>query len=150
MKKLLFVLLTAVMAFSLMSCESCTNKAEGSNDTNDLVYNVTATAEGQVEFNWFNGGATVDGNATVYQCNDTINKVFANAEDKSVLLNQALESEDSTVVNAAQKVLGMLEVKGVEGNYHLKIVGYVKYGPIILRIDEEYPKAVDANDVNEE
>jgi hypothetical protein len=150
MKKLLFVLLTAVMAFSFMSCDPKKNDSTKDSTGTDLIYNVTATAEGQVEFNWFNGGAKVDGNATVFQCNDTINKVFANAEDKSVLLSQALESEDSTVVNAAQNVLEMLEVKGVEGNYHLKIVGYVKYGPIILRIDEEYPKAVDVNDVNEE
>lgn len=143
-------MLMAFIAVGLMSCESCANNAEGSNDTNELIYNVTATAEGQVEFNWFNGGAKVDGNATVFQCNDTINKVFANAEDKSVLLSQALESEDSTVVSAAQNVLGMLKVNGVEGNYHLKIVGYVKYGPIILRINEEYPNAVDTIAINKE
>lgn len=149
MKKLLFVLLTATIALSFMSCESCSDKSKDSNDLNDLIYNVTATAEGQVEFTWFNGGANVDGNATVYQCNDTINNVFATADNNSVQLSQALSSEDSTVVNAAQTVLGMINVKSVEGNYHLKIIGYVKYGPVILKIDEEYPKSVNAGNINE-
>jgi len=147
MKKILFVLLMAVISASFMSCESCTNST-GSNDASDLIYNVTATADGQVEFTWFNGGATVDGNATVYQCNDTINNVLKSAEEQSILLSQALKSRDSVVANAAQDVFKMLEVKGVEGNYHLKIIGYVKYGPIYFRIDERYPKA--SNDkVNE-
>jgi hypothetical protein len=143
MKKFLFVMLMAFIAIGLMSCESCANKAEGSNDTNDLIYNVTATAEGQVEFNWFNGGAKVDGYAEVHQCNDTTVVLKNAVNDSTMLLSEALKSNDVELVKVAEEVNSMLTVNGIDGKYHLKVVGYVKYGPIILRIDEEYPKVVD-------
>lgn len=138
MKKLLFIMLTAVMALSLSSCDPKGNKE--TNDQPQLVYNLKATADGQVEFTQFNGGAKVNGNAELYQCNDNVDSLSLDSL-KAPLLSNALNSNDAEVAKLASQVNEVLTVKGIEGNYHLKLIGYVKYGPVIIRIDEEYPKS---------
>jgi hypothetical protein len=138
MRKLFLVLLTAVMMCALQSCESCSTPSENGAMDN-LVYDVTAKAEGQVEFNWFNGGATVDGNATLFQCNDTT-KMLTKAASDAMPLSSALESENPDTAAKAKEVSDFITVNGVAGNYHLSIKGYVKYGPMVFMIDEEYPK----------
>jgi len=138
---LLFVALAAVLVFG--SCD----KDKGGLDPN-LVYNVTANAEGKVDFSWYNGGASIDGKATVFQCNDTLNnKKFLTAQKMKDALDlaESLESTDKQVKDAADAVNKMVTVNGVDGEYHLSIKGYVKYGPLIFRIDEEYPKTENKN-----
>ena len=137
MKKLLFfIAIAAVMA--LQSCESC-EKDNGTNNAPTLLYNVTATAEGQVEFTWFNGGANVDGFAQVYQCNDSANNLL---KEKGISLAKALNSNDASVSEAANKVNSFLNVTSTTGKYKLTLKGYVKYGSIVFEIDEVYPKEV--------
>jgi hypothetical protein len=144
MKKLIglvLIALVATMAFTMQSCDPEKNASKESNAM-PLLYDLTATATGQVEFNWLNGGATIDGNATIYQCNDTTKKIatLASTDNNGILLQDALESDADSIKNAAETVQGLLKVKGIAGNYHLTLKGYVKYGPIYLVIDEEYPK----------
>ena len=137
MKKLLFfIAIAAVMA--LQSCESC-EKDNGTNNAPTLLYNVTATAEGQVEFTWFNGGANVNGFAQVYQSNDSANNLL---NEKGISLADALNSNDASVSEAANKVNSFLNVTSITGDYKLTLKGYVKYGSIIFEIDEVYPKEV--------
>jgi len=144
MKKLIGLFLIAIvatMAFTMQSCDPEKNTSKEGNAM-PLIYDLTATATGQVEFKWMNGGANINGDATIYQCNDTTKKVFALMSDNkdAILLQDALESKTDSIKNAAETVQGLLEVKGIAGNYHLTLKGYVKYGPVYLVIDEEYPK----------
>jgi hypothetical protein len=134
-----FILCFAALAMMLMfgSCDK-----EKGIDPN-LIYNVTANAEGKVDFSWFNGGASIDGTATVFQCNDTLNtKKFLTEQsmNEALLLTDALKSDNKKIQESAAEVNKMITVNGIEGEYHLSIKGYVKYGPMIFRIDEEWPK----------
>jgi len=137
MKKILALFSMILLLSSCTSCESTNNV-----DPNkiDLIYNVTAEAKGKVDFSWFNGGANVDGYAKVYQSNDTLVQIKSNLYDNSISLEVAKKSNDSKVVEVANKVSELIKVNGVEGEYELSIKGYVKYGSIVLNIDERYPK----------
>lgn len=138
MKKLIFFLLAAVLMIGLQSCESCS--APQANGV-DIVYNVTATAEGEVEFGWMNGGAKINGNAEIFQCNDTTEVLRRSAvREDAKPLAEAINSENAEEAKAANEVADFITVKGVEGKYHLAIKGYVKYGAMVFMIDEEYPK----------
>ena len=135
MKKFIIIALAAIAMFSAASCTSCNRNAEPA-----LLYDLTATATGKVDFSWFNGGASVDGNATVFQCNDsTKNVVRTNVYS----LEEAFVSNDTEVVTAATRVKDLfytnVKVTGVQGEYQLGITGYVKYGNIWFAIDEHYP-----------
>lgn len=113
----------------------------GCKETEGLVYDLTATAKGNVEFTWLNGGAKVNGDAVVYQCNDTT-KVFGTVALKdAVVLGAALESDDAELAEAAKEAekAVLVKVNGVEGEYELSIKGYVKYGPFLFEVDEVYP-----------
>ena len=138
MKNLIYVIGLVALILGFQSCDSCSTHSQTTNGEK-LIYNVTATAEGEVEFAWFNGGAKINGEAEVHQCNDTLNLLKSN-EDSAISLSSALNSPDSTVSETAEIVSSMLQVEGVEGNYHLAVKGYVKYGPMMFLIDEEYPK----------
>lgn len=139
MKKIFLILAVVFGMTTTVACNSCTKD----NDTTmDLVYDVTATADGQVSFTWPNGGANVNGDAVVFQCNDTTKSAVAltdEVRELAVPLSEALQSNSETVVDAAQSVASMFTVNGVEGQYHLSIVGYVKYGPMAFMIDEHWP-----------
>jgi len=140
MRKIFGILLALTFTIMLQSCNSCENS--GIVTESNLIYNVTAEAEGQVEFSWFNGGAAVDGKATVYQSNDTIQQVLTKDATKDAQqLCEAVASNNEEVSKAAEAVANLIKVKGVEGGYHLHIYGYVRYGSIIFKIDEEYPKS---------
>lgn len=147
MKKLIFICLAAVMMFALQSCESCSAPQLNGED---LIYDVTATADGEVEFTWMNGGATINGNAEIWQCNDTTKVLKAAKANEATPLEAALNAEDPEVAKAAQEVNSFIKVKGVDGKYHLTVKGYVKYGPILFEINEVYPKDEPVEEVAEE
>ena len=135
MKKIIYVLMVVVAGLALQSCDG---KGKSSNDTPKLLYNVTATAEGEVNFTWFNGGAEVNGFAQVFQCNDSTNTL--KAEKNAIPLANALVSNDAEVSKSANFINSMLKVNSPTGNYKLTVKGYVKYGAMVFMIDEPYPK----------
>lgn len=138
MKKLIFLF---VAAFAVVFCVSCDKSGTSDSNNTGLVYNVTADASGQVEFSWFQGNASINGEAKVVQCNDSTKLLLNDAALKnSTTLAEALESNDKKVAESAKAVSDMIIVNGVDGEYHLSIKGYVKYGPMVFYIDEEYPK----------
>lgn len=131
MKKFLMCL---AIAFTFIVMQSCNEKNAS------LVYDLKAEATGRVDFTWFNGGASIDGTAVVYQCNDTTkNLIRAN---NVVALSDALVSKDSELVEKATKAKEamLLSINGVDGEYHLRLTGYIRFDKIIFAIDEEYPR----------
>lgn len=122
------------IAFTFIAMQSC-NERNAS-----LIYDLKAEATGKVDFTWFNGGASIDGAAVVYQCNDTT-KNLAKANNV-VVLNDALVSNDSELAEKAAKAREamLLSVNGVDGEYHLRLTGYIRFDKIIFAIDEEYPR----------
>lgn len=124
--------LAIALAFSLLTMQSCKN------DTTRLLVDLTATAQGQVEFTWPGGGATINGDATVFECTDTT-KVVPN-DVKEYNLYEAVYANDAEVADAANYVANQINVKGVKGKYHLSIHGHIIYGPFLFRVDEDYPK----------
>jgi len=139
MKK--FIILLA-LAFGMIAVSSCTSCTENGSAT--LIYNAVATADGKVDFTWFNGGASIDGAAKVFQSNDTTSVRAFNktVEEQAIDIKKGLVSSDAKVADAARYVYSQLNIKvnGVEGEYHLAIKGYVKYGNIVFAIDEYWPR----------
>ena len=136
MKKIIYVLMVVVAGLALQSCDG--KGKSGNNVAPKLLYNVTATAEGEVNFTWFNGGAEVNGYAQVFQCNDSTNTI--KAEKNAIPLANALVSNDAEVSKNANFINSMLKVNSPTGNYKLAVKGYVKYGAMVFMIDETYPK----------
>ena len=136
MKNLVYIIALVAVVLGFQSCDSCSTPASSIGEA--LIYNVTATAEGEVEFLWFNGGSKINGNAEIYQCNDTLN--LLKSPKNAIPLAKALNSNDLETNEAAEFVNSLIQVNGVEGKYHLTVKGYVKYGPMMFLIDEEYPK----------
>ena len=60
-------------------------------------------------------------------------------------LGVGLESEENDVAKAAEAVDAWAQSAfNFDGDYHVRIHGYVKYYGITFEIDEEYPQTVDA------
>jgi len=60
-------------------------------------------------------------------------------------LGAGLESEESNVAKAAEAVDAWAQSAfNFDGDYHVRVHGYVKYYGITFEIDEEYPQTVDA------
>lgn len=141
MKKLIISALAAIaLIFSAASCNPAVNADPV------FTYDLTATATGKVDFTWFNGGASVDGSAKVYQCNDTTKNATISFND-AIALVDAEVSNDADVAEAAKVVrskLNGITVNGIQGEYQLGITGYVSYGRIVFAIDEHYPPIDDS------
>lgn len=59
-------------------------------------------------------------------------------------LGAGLESEQGDVAKAAEAVdVWAQSAFNFDGDYHVRVHGYVKYYGITFEIDEEYPKVVD-------
>lgn len=85
MKKILAIM-AMMVAFMATSCKEKVT----------VLYDVTGTADGQVEFTWPNGSANVDGHAVIVQCNDTTKvKEALLKNDKGIRFSDALVSNDA-------------------------------------------------------
>lgn len=126
---------TIAVMFAMLLATSC-DPQEG------IVYNVTV--EGQA-----NGVVTyvvpqVEGrfvaNGDLYlKCSNDTTLVAS-----TLPLGAGLESEQGDVAKAAEAVyLWAQSAFNFDGDYHVRVHGYVKYYGITFEIDEEYPQVVD-------
>lgn len=125
---------TITMMFALIMATSC-DPQEG------VVYNVTVDGEAngvvtyvvpQVE-----GRFVANGDLFLRCTNDTT------LVESSVPLGAGLESEQTDVAKAAEAADAWVNSAfNFEGDYHVRVHGYVKYYGIVFEIDEEFPKPV--------
>jgi len=107
-----------------------------------VVYNVTVEgqANGVVTYvvPQVEGRFVANGDLYLKCSNDTT--LVASA----LPLGAGLESEQGDVVKAAEAVdLWAQSAFNFDGDYHVRVHGYVKYYGITFEIDEEYPQVVD-------
>ena len=108
-----------------------------------IVYNVTVEgqATGTVTYvvPQVEGRFVANGDLYLKCSNDTT--LVASA----LPLGVGLESEENDVAKAAEAVDAWAQSAfNFDGDYHVRIHGYVKYYGITFEIDEEYPQTVDA------
>lgn len=107
-----------------------------------IVYNVTVegTADGVVSYviPTVEGRFTATGDLYLRCSNDTTLRAT------SVPLGAALESEEGKVAEAANATDAWVNSSfSFDGDYHVRVHGFVSYYGITFEIDEEYPKVVD-------
>ena len=134
-------LATIAMAFAMLMATSC-EPEQG------VLYNVTVegTAEGVVSYviPTVEGRFTASGDLYLKCTNDTT------LVASTVPLGAGLESEQGDVVKAAEATQAWVNSAfSFDGNYHVRVHGYVKYFGITFEIDEEFPKEVDVVEVVE-
>ena len=134
-------LATIAMAFAMLMATSC-EPEQG------VLYNVTVegTAEGVVSYviPTVEGRFTASGDLYLKCTNDTT------LVASTVPLGAGLESEQGDVVKAAEATQAWVNSAfSFDGNYHVRVHGYVKYYGITFEIDEEVPKEVDVVEVVE-
>jgi hypothetical protein len=132
MKKLFTILAMAVAMLVASSCD----------EQQGVVYNVTVDgqATGVVSYTipTVQGRFTANGDLFLNCSNDTT------LVASTVPLGAALDSEEADVAKAANETLAWVNnAFNFDGDYHVRIHGYVKYYGITFEIDEEYPKVVD-------
>ena len=108
-----------------------------------IVYNVTVegVANGVVSYvvPTVEGRFTATGDLYLKCSNDTT------LVSSSVPLGAGLESEQGDVVKAAEATNAWVNSAfSFDGDYHVRVHGYVKYYGITFEIDEEFPPVVDA------
>lgn len=135
-------LATIAMAFAMLMATSCDPEQQG------VLYNVTVegTAEGVVSYviPTVEGRFTASGDLYLKCTNDTT------LVASSVPLGAGLESEEGDVAKAALATEAWVNSAfSFDGNYHVRVHGYVKYYGIAFEIDEEFPKEVDVMEVVE-
>lgn len=132
MKKLFTILAMAVAMLVASSCD----------EQQGVVYNVTVDgqATGVVSYTipTVQGRFTANGDLFLNCSNDTT------LVASTVPLGAALDSEEADVAKAANETLAWVNSAfNFDGDYHVRVHGYVKYYGITFEIDEEYPKVVD-------
>ena len=134
MKKIFIIM---AMTMAMIMSQSCKNTPEGLfwQGTIDVV------AEGTVEGCFPTGTFAFNGNGSMNV--NTSNELLGAEENATVLgLGEALESEDEVVKDAANTINSFFNITKAEGEYHAHFLGYVKYGPLVFHIDEEFPRPV--------
>lgn len=132
---------TIALMCAMLFATSC-DQQEG------IVYNVTVegTAEGIVSYviPTVEGRFTASGDLYLKCSNDTT------LVASTLPLGAGLESEQGDVAKAAEATNAWVNSAfSFDGNYHVRVHGYVKYYGITFEIDEEYPPVVDAVEVVE-
>ena len=132
---------TIALMCAMLFATSC-DQQEG------IVYNVTVegTAEGIVSYviPTVEGRFTASGDLYLKCSNDTT------LVASSIPLGAGLESEQGDVAKAAEATNAWVSSAfSFDGNYHVRVHGYVKYYGITFEIDEEFPQEVDALEVVE-
>ena len=130
---------TIALMCAMLFATSC-DQQEG------IVYNVTVegTAEGIVSYviPTVEGRFTASGDLYLKCSNDTT------LVASSIPLGAGLESEQGDVAKAAEATNAWVSSAfSFDGNYHVRVHGYVKYYGITFEIDEEFPQEVDALEV---
>ena len=126
---------TIALMCAMLFATSC-DQQEG------IVYNVTVegTAEGIVSYviPTVEGRFTASGDLYLKCSNDTT------LVASSIPLGAGLESEQGDVAKAAEATNAWVSSAfSFDGNYHVRVHGYVKYYGITFEIDEEFPQEVD-------
>lgn len=132
---------TIALMCAMLFATSC-DQQEG------IIYNVTVegTAEGVVSYviPTVEGRFTASGDLYLKCSNDTT------LVASSIPLGAGLESEQGDVAKAAEATQNWVSSAfSFDGNYHVRVHGYVKYYGITFEIDEEFPQEVDALEVVE-
>ena len=132
---------TIALMCAMLFATSC-DQQEG------IVYNVTVegTAEGIVSYviPTVEGRFTASGDLYLKCSNDTT------LVASSIPLGAGLESEQGDVAKAAEATNAWVSSAfSFDGNYHVRVHGYVKYYGITFEIDEEFPQEVDALEIVE-
>lgn len=132
---------TIALMCAMLFATSC-DQQEG------IVYNVTVegTAEGIVSYviPTVEGRFTASGDLYLKCSNDTT------LVASTLPLGAGLESEQGDVAKAAEATNAWVNSAfSFDGDYHVRVHGYVKYYGITFEIDEEYPPVVDAVEVVE-
>lgn len=132
---------TIALMCAMLFATSC-DQQEG------IVYNVTVegTAEGIVSYviPTVEGRFTASGDLYLKCSNDTT------LVASTIPLGAGLESEQGDVAKAAEATNAWVNSAfSFDGDYHVRVHGYVKYYGITFEIDEEYPPVVDAVEVVE-
>lgn len=122
---------TIALMCAMLFATSC-DQQEG------IVYNVTVegTAEGIVSYviPTVEGRFTASGDLYLKCSNDTT------LVASTLPLGAGLESEQGDVAKAAEATNAWVNSAfSFDGNYHVRVHGYVKYYGITFEIDEEYP-----------
>ena len=129
------------MAAAMLFATSCDQEES-------VVYNVTVEgqANGVVSYvvPTVEGRFTASGDLFIKCSND------ATLVASSVPLGAGLESEQGDVLKAAQAADAWVNSAfSFDGDYHVKVHGYVSFYGITFEINEEFPKQVDTNEVGE-
>ena len=132
MKKI-FAILAMAAAMLFTSCNQ---------DDLGFIYNVTVEgqADGVVSYvvPSVEGRFTANGDLFLKCSNDTT------LTRGAMPLGAALGSEESEVAKAAEETLNWVDSAfSFDGDYHVRVHGYVKYLGVTLEIDEELPKETD-------
>ena len=122
---------TIALMCAMLFATSC-DQQEG------IVYNVTVegTAEGIVSYviPTVEGRFTASGDLYLKCSNDTT------LVARTLPLGAGLESEQGDVAKAAEATNAWVNSAfSFDGDYHVRVHGYVKYYGITFEIDEEYP-----------
>ena len=130
------ILASIALMIGMLFATSC-DKEQG------IVYNVTVdgTATGVVSYviPTVEGRFTADGELYLKCSNDTTLKA------SSIPLGAALEGDDTKVAEAATLTDAWVNSAfSFDGDYHVRVHGFVSYYGITFEIDEEFPKEVDA------
>ena len=133
MKKL-FAAIAVLMG--MFFATSCIEQNEG------VVYNVTVegTANGTVSYVVPNveGRFVANGDLFLKCSNDTT------LVASSIPIGAGLESEQGDVVKAAEATDAWVNSAfNFDGDYHVRVHGYVKYYGITFEIDEEFPQSTE-------
>ena len=117
---------------TMLFATSCIEQNDG------VVYNVTVegTANGVVSYVVPNveGRFVANGDLFLKCSNDTT------LVASSIPVGAGLESEQGDIVKAAEATNAWLKSAfDFDGDYHVRVHGYVKYYGITFEIDEEYP-----------
>lgn len=139
MKKFFTILAVAAAMLFATSCD----QEQG------VVYNVTVEgqANGVVSYvvPTVEGRFTASGDLFIKCSNDTT------LTASSIPLGAGLESNEADVAKAAQAADAWANSAfSFDGDYHVRVHGYVSYYGITFEIDEEFPKPTEVADAVEE
>lgn len=133
MKKFIFGVVAFIGSLIMSSCNV---------ETNGVLYNLTVEGQANGEVSYVvpsvEGRFTAAGDLFLRCANDL------DLSESYVPLGAGLESEQVDIVEAASEVDGWLKSAfSFNGDYHVRVHGYVKYMSITFEINEEYPKATE-------
>lgn len=126
---------TIAMVFAMLFATSC-------DPQESVVYNVTVEgqANGVVSYVVPQVEGRFEANGDLYlRCSNDTTLVAS-----ALPLGAALESDKADVAKAADAANAWVgSAFNFDGDYHVRVHGYVKFYGITLEIDEEFPKDVD-------